>query len=101
MIVVDTHVASELMRPAPSPPVVAWVRAHRASELYATSSTVAEVLCGIERLAERRRRDLLGAAATAVFAATCRVQDATLATRNTRDFSDTGITVVDPWADRV
>jgi len=140
VIVVDTNVASELMRPTPSPPVVAWVRARRASELYATSVTIAEVLYGIERLAESRRKDLLGVAATDVFsafadrvlsfdakaavqyaaivaareragapisgfdaqiAAICRVRDATLATRNIKDFHDTGITVVDPWLDRV
>ncbi|MFV2017692.1 type II toxin-antitoxin system VapC family toxin [Micromonospora sp. LOL_023] len=33
----------------------------------------------------------------AQIAAICRSQAATLATRNTKDFLDTGITVVDPW----
>ncbi|WBB46753.1 type II toxin-antitoxin system VapC family toxin [Verrucosispora sp. WMMA2044] len=33
----------------------------------------------------------------AQIAAICRVQAATLATRNTKDFTDTGINVVDPW----
>lgn len=37
----------------------------------------------------------------AQIAAICRVHDATLATRNTKDFHDTGITVVDPWVDRI
>lgn len=69
MIVVDTNVTSELMRPSPSPAVVAWVQARRASQLYTTSITVAEVLYGIERLPESRRKQLLGTTAIEVFAA--------------------------------
>jgi toxin FitB len=33
----------------------------------------------------------------AQIAAICRSQAATLATRNTKDFADTGITVINPW----
>ncbi len=33
----------------------------------------------------------------AQIAAICRVLDATLATRNTPDFTDTGINLIDPW----
>ena len=33
----------------------------------------------------------------AQIAAICRSQAATLATRNTKDFTDTGIKTVDPW----
>jgi predicted nucleic acid-binding protein len=33
----------------------------------------------------------------AQIAAICRVLDATLATRNTSDFTDTGIGLIDPW----
>ena len=36
-------------------------------------------------------------AADAQIAATCRSHGAALATRNTDDFTDTGIAVVDPW----
>ena len=36
-------------------------------------------------------------AADAQVAATCRSHGAVLATRNTDDFTDTGIAVVDPW----
>jgi predicted nucleic acid-binding protein len=35
----------------------------------------------------------------AQIAAICRAQAATLATRNTKDFTDTGIGVIDPWQD--
>jgi predicted nucleic acid-binding protein len=37
------------------------------------------------------------ATADAQIAAICASRDATLATRNTADFADTGITVVNPW----
>jgi predicted nucleic acid-binding protein len=33
----------------------------------------------------------------AQIAAICRSQAATLATRNTKDFTDTGISIIDPW----
>lgn len=138
MIVVDTNVTSELMRPSPSPAVTAWVGARPAAELYTTSITLAEIRYGIERLPDGRRKDLLAAAADDVFhafadhvlpfdfaaaeqyavvvgrrdrtgtpidgfdaqiASICRVHGATLATRNLKDFHDTGIGVVDPWRD--
>ena len=33
----------------------------------------------------------------AQIAAICRSRAATLATRNTKDFTDTGIAIIDPW----
>lgn len=39
-------------------------------------------------------------AADAQIAAICRARGATLATRNTKDFLDTGIELVDPWPPR-
>ncbi len=69
MIIVDTNVASELMRPAPDAVVRDWVRAHRGHELYTTSITLAEIRYGIERLPAGHRKDLLRATAADVFAA--------------------------------
>ncbi len=69
MIVIDTSVTSELMRPSPSPAVTAWVRTRGATELYSTAITLAEVRHGIERLPEGRRKDLLNTAAEEVFLA--------------------------------
>lgn len=46
------------------------------------------------------RRDALGQPIDgfdAQIAAICRVHAATLATRNTKDFADTGIAILDPW----
>lgn len=67
MIVVDTNVVSELMRPAPAPEVRAWAARQDSRDLYTTAITVAEVLYGIERLPAGRRRDELMAAAVGVF----------------------------------
>lgn len=68
MIVLDTNVASELMRPAPAPLVVAWV-GERGAELVTTAITVAEIRFGIARLPGGRRQDQLMALADEVFAA--------------------------------
>ncbi len=67
MIVVDTNVVSELMRPSPSAVVVDWVRRSEQA-LYTTSITLAEIGYGIERLADGRRKQLLRSTAEEVFA---------------------------------
>jgi toxin FitB len=69
MIVVDTNVVSELMRPSPSERVREWLRGQPARELYTSAVTVAEVLYGIERLPAGRRREQLRSAVTEVFGA--------------------------------
>jgi toxin FitB len=63
MIVLDTNVVSELMRPLPSAAVVRWISRHSADELYSSTVVLAEVLYGIEILpAGKRRSDLLAGA---------------------------------------
>ena len=69
MIVVDTNVTSELMKPAPSPAVLGWVGNRSAGDLCTTSITLAEIAYGIERLPGGRRKALLKAAAEEVFSA--------------------------------
>ncbi len=68
MIILDTNVLSELMRPEPSPRVVAWVAKQPVTELFTTSITEAEIFYGIELLTKGKRREGLLAAAEAVFA---------------------------------
>jgi predicted nucleic acid-binding protein len=68
VIVLDTNVISELMRPEPHPAVFAWVAARPRATLLTTSVNQAEVLYGIAALPAGRRRDGLAAAAEAVFA---------------------------------
>jgi toxin FitB len=67
MIVADTNVVSELMRPSPSARVLDWLRDQPGREVYTSAVTVAEVLYGIERLPAGRRREELRSAATGVF----------------------------------
>ena len=67
MIVADTNVVSELMKGEPSPAVRAWVLAHGHHELRITAITVAEILYGVERLPNGRRKDTLREAAVHVF----------------------------------
>src|SRR5664279_4895234 len=69
MIIVDTNVVSELMKRSPSEPVIDWVRARTGSALLTTSITLAEILYGIARLPDGRRRELLRTTASEVFAA--------------------------------
>jgi toxin FitB len=67
MIVVDTNVLSELMRPAPAPQVQAWAGRQVGADLYTTAITVAEIRYGIERLPVGHRRGELTAAAVEIF----------------------------------
>ena len=43
MILLDTNVISEFMRPEPSPVVAAWMRRQAVSELWLSSVVVAEI----------------------------------------------------------
>ena len=72
MIILDTNVLSELMRPKPSPGVVAWVARQPVTELFTTSITEAEIFYGIELLTKGKRREGLLAAAEAMLPA-CRL----------------------------
>src|ERR1700675_851161 len=67
MTILDTNVLSELMRPKPSPRVVAWVAKQPATELSTTSITEAEIFYGIELLTKGKRREGLLVAAEAMF----------------------------------
>lgn len=67
MIVLDTNVLSELMKPAPDDNVMRWVAAQPASSLYTTSITQSEILHGILLLPAGRRRKAFETAAEAMF----------------------------------
>ena len=47
MIILDTNVLSELMRPKPASRVLGWVAKQSATELFTTSITEAEIFLGI------------------------------------------------------
>ncbi len=136
MIVLDTNVVSELMRPSPAQAVVTWLHQQTRGSLVTTAITVAEIRFGLARLPRGRRAaelaqladEVLGAfpaqvlpfdapaailygeiaaarerggqpieALDAQIAAICRARGAPLATRNTRDFVDTGVDLLDLW----
>ena len=67
MIILDTNVVSELMRPEPEPGVTNWVRDRDRRELCTTAITFAEVRYGIARLPDGRRKRVLLAAADEIF----------------------------------
>jgi len=137
MIILDTNVVSEFMRPEPDARVRQWVGGRRADELGTTAITIAEIRHGIERLPDGRRKESLLSAATDLFAAfgnliqpfdataavwfgpimtrrarlglpmegfdaqiaaICRTREAALATRNVKDFRETGVDIIDPWS---
>ena len=139
MIVLDTNVVSELMRPAPSPAVVSWVSRRDATSLFFSAVGEAELRLGVAIMPAGRRRDETGEAIEAMLredfagrilpfdsvasrsyaaiaaarraagrpvatmdmqiAAIARSQNMAVATRNTKDFTGTGVDLADPWTD--
>lgn len=137
MIVLDTNVVSEVLKPQPDTRVVAWLES-LTDDVAITAVTLAELLAGLRRLPDGRRKDDLSsrvdaalrpyrdtgaiiafdasaasryadilvereaaglpiATGDAQIAAICRVRDAVCATRNTKDFTRTGVALIDPW----
>lgn len=68
MIVLDTNVLSELMRPLPSQDVVAWLSRQPQQGLFTTTITEAEIRYGLALLPTGPRRDVLKSAAEGLFA---------------------------------
>jgi toxin FitB len=137
MIILDTNVVSEPLKPQPDPKVLAWLDAQAPETLYLTSINLAELATGIAVLPAGRKRtslqqaldqrmmplfegrilhfDAKGAQAFATLSAKLQAIGSTmsfadcaiaaiatangfaLATRNTRDFKNTGIELLDPW----
>ena len=59
MVVLDTNVVSELMRPAPDPTVEAWVTGRAAATLFFSAVGEAELLYGVAIMSAGQRRDAL------------------------------------------
>lgn len=137
MIVLDTNIVSETMRPRPTPEVMDWLDRQTPIELFVTSVSIGEIHFGLECLDEGRRKLDLQArfqqflergfdgrildysakcarqygkimadrrsagrplsAPDAQIAATCHAHGASIATRNTRDFEQCGISVINPF----
>ena len=138
MIVLDTNILSELVRPVPAPEVKEWLQEKTGDEVMVTTSiTVLEIEYGLARLPDGKKRKqledrfdaLTGAhfdfavlpfdehaarvagrmraareenglhahSADMMIAAICAISNASLATRNTKDFTGTGIDIINPW----
>lgn len=67
MIILDTNVLSEVVKPAPTPQVLAWLAAQEPLSVFTTAITRAEVLYGIERMPEGKRKAGLTAAVELIF----------------------------------
>ncbi|TDM08950.1 MAG: VapC toxin family PIN domain ribonuclease [Ideonella sp. MAG2] len=62
MIILDTNVVSEAMKPQPHPSVRAWLNDQAAETLYLSSVTLAELLFGIAALPAGKRKNMLARA---------------------------------------
>jgi predicted nucleic acid-binding protein len=67
MILLDTNVLSEVVRPQPAPQVLAWLAAQEPLAVFTTSITQAEVLYGVARLPDGKRKAALAAAVELIF----------------------------------
>ena len=56
MILLDTHIVSEPLRPAPDTRVIAWIDAQPLETLFLSAITVAELRAGVALLPAGKRR---------------------------------------------
>jgi predicted nucleic acid-binding protein len=68
MIVLDTNVLSESLRPKPSSKVLEWMRSQPIAALFTTTITEAELYYGIALLPQSKRRHSLESAVGPIFA---------------------------------
>ncbi|WP_090142900.1 type II toxin-antitoxin system VapC family toxin [Limnohabitans sp. DM1] len=64
MIILDTNLVSEPLKPLPHPGVVDRLNAQEPASLFITSINLTELLAGIATLPQVKRRDALGQALT-------------------------------------
>ena len=67
MIILDTNIVSELLRPVPEPKVEAWLAAQDRGKVYLTAISEAELRYGMTILADGKRRDALTEAVDAML----------------------------------
>ena len=116
MIVLDTNVLSELMRQQPADAVLAWADRLKPQEVAITAMNEAEILQGIARLPDSRRRQQLqqgwdmllanvlqqpvlpfNSAAAQWFAALVSHREGLGRPINTADFDAIGLKLINPW----
>ena len=67
MILLDTNIISELLRPSPEPKVEAWLAAQDSAEVFLSAVSEAELRYGVAILPEGTRRDALSAAVDGIL----------------------------------
>ena len=67
MIVLDTNVVSETMRPRPATAVLAWLDSQQTDQLWLTAVNVAELMFGVARLPQGARQLQLADAIAAML----------------------------------
>ena len=67
MILLDTNVLSEFMRPRPAPQVVAWLDAQAAQALHVSAVSRAEIELGLALMPAGKRQSGLALAARGMF----------------------------------
>ncbi len=59
MILLDTNIISEFMRPSPQPQVMQWLHQQTLTDLFISSVAITEVMYGLNRLPEGKRKQNL------------------------------------------
>ena len=67
MVILDTNVVSELLRPTPEPRVEAWLARQDGGQVFLTAVTEAELRTGVAIMADGKRRDELAQAIDAML----------------------------------
>lgn len=67
MLILDTNVVSEVLRPEPNETVVTWFESQPRHQLFTTAVTQAEIYYGINLLPKGSRRQKLLAVAQLIF----------------------------------
>ena len=67
MIILDTNVLSEVLKPQPNKDVLAWMGRIAISRLFTTTITEAEIRFGVARLLDGQRKDALSTVIGGMF----------------------------------
>jgi hypothetical protein len=67
MIILDTNVISEMIRPSPEQKVIDWIALQPSSQLFTTAIAEAEIRYGVARLPSGKRKDMLFNAIDGIF----------------------------------
>ena len=97
MILLDTNVVSEVMKPQPNPAVRAWLNEQAAETLFLSSLTLAELWFGIGALPAGKRRNMLAETPDGYIAAIAASRGFIVASRDTAPYLAAKITVINPW----